>query len=40
MAFGGALAISDRRYRIHSKKASLLAEDKIFAKVAVEGKAS
>ena len=39
MALGGALAISDRRYRIHSKKASVLADEKISAKVAVEGKA-
>jgi cytochrome c-type biogenesis protein CcmF len=39
MAFGGALAISDRRYRIHGKKASLLAEEKISANIAVEGKA-
>jgi cytochrome c-type biogenesis protein CcmF len=40
MALGGALAISDRRYRIHSKKASALADEKIAAKVAVEGKTS
>jgi cytochrome c-type biogenesis protein CcmF len=42
MALGGALAISDRRYRIHSKKASVLADEKISTNVGVtvEGKAS
>ncbi len=39
MALGGAMAISDRRYRIHSKKAAAKADEKISAKVAVEGKA-
>ncbi|MEQ1525594.1 MAG: heme lyase CcmF/NrfE family subunit [Gallionella sp.] len=38
MALGGAMAISDRRYRIHSKKTAVLSEEKISAKVAVEGK--
>jgi cytochrome c-type biogenesis protein CcmF len=31
MALGGALAISDRRYRVHSKKANLASEGSLPA---------
>jgi cytochrome c-type biogenesis protein CcmF len=31
MALGGALAISDRRYRVHSKKASLISDGSLPA---------
>jgi cytochrome c-type biogenesis protein CcmF len=41
MALGGALAISDRRYRIHSKKsAQLSSENNAGGKLVGEGKAS
>jgi cytochrome c-type biogenesis protein CcmF len=35
MALGGALAISDRRYRVHSKKASLVSDGSLPAGVVV-----
>ncbi len=42
MALGGVLAISDRRYRVHSKKASRISESSLPAGggMAAEGKAS
>jgi cytochrome c-type biogenesis protein CcmF len=42
MASGGAMAISDRRYRVHSKKTNLISESSIAAgdAMAAEGKAS
>jgi cytochrome c-type biogenesis protein CcmF len=42
MASGGAMAISDRRYRVHSKKTNLISEGSIAAggAMAAEGKAS
>lgn len=42
MAFGGVMAISDRRYRIHSKKAALIAEGKqpVSGGIAAQGSPS
>ena len=41
MAMGGALAISDRRYRIHSKSASsITGENKLGGRLAAGGKVS
>ena len=42
MALGGVLAISDRRYRIHSKKAALISEGKlpVGGGMATQGSAS
>lgn len=42
MALGGALAVSDRRYRVHSRKANLISEGSLPAGgvMAAGGKAS
>jgi hypothetical protein len=42
MALGGALAISDRRYRVHSRKAKLVSEGNLptGGAMAAGGKAS
>ncbi len=40
MAMGGVLAISDRRYRIHNKKAAAISAAVVEPKISVEGQAA